>query len=115
MSGRAHRRHHVVDSGAVNLGMVFTVWDRLLGTWRADAVEARATYGVGEPEPASAIAIQLDGWRSRLQRPLEVGDPSIQPQAFEREKPVVAVEGSSPVVERVDDDCTSAVLARSGD
>ena len=38
VSGRAHRRHHVVDrgiDGAVNLGMVFSVWDRVLGTWSA--------------------------------------------------------------------------------
>jgi sterol desaturase/sphingolipid hydroxylase (fatty acid hydroxylase superfamily) len=133
VSGRAHRRHHVVDSGAVNLGMVFSVWDRALGTWRGATVDDDATYGIGEPEPVSALAVQVDGWRraaatrpvprpspllprrSRLQRALEVGDPSIQPQAFEREKPVVAVEGSSLVIERVDDDCTSAVLARSGD
>ena len=64
VSGRAHRRHHVVDSGAVNLGMVFSVWDRALGTWRADAVDEDATYGVGAPEPVSALASQLDGWRA---------------------------------------------------
>jgi sterol desaturase/sphingolipid hydroxylase (fatty acid hydroxylase superfamily) len=63
VSGRTHRRHHVVDNGAVNLGMVFSVWDRALGTWRADAVDEDATYGVGAPEPVSAIAIQVDGWR----------------------------------------------------
>ncbi len=65
VSGRAHRRHHVVDSGAVNLGMVFSVWDRALGTWRGDAVEPDATYGVGAPEPVSALALQVDGWRER--------------------------------------------------
>ena len=63
VSGRAHRRHHVVDSGAVNLGMVFSVWDRALGTWRADAVDEDAAYGVGALEPMSALALQLEGWR----------------------------------------------------
>ena len=63
VSGRAHRRHHVVDTRAVNLGMVFSVWDRVLGTWSDDAVEPDATYGVGNPEPESAIAMQVDGWR----------------------------------------------------
>ncbi len=63
VSGRGHRRHHVVDNGGVNLGMVFSVWDRLLGTWRDDAVEPDASYGVGAPEPESAIASQLAGWR----------------------------------------------------
>ena len=35
----------------------------MLGTWSDDAVEPDATYGVGTPEPESAIAMQVDGWR----------------------------------------------------
>ena len=48
--------------------MVFSVWDRVLGTWSNEAVEPDATYGVGDPEPESAIAMQVDGWR-RASRP----------------------------------------------
>jgi sterol desaturase/sphingolipid hydroxylase (fatty acid hydroxylase superfamily) len=68
VSGRTHRRHHVVECGAVNLGTVFNVWDKALGTWSDEPVGAHASYGVGEPEPQSPIEAQLDGWRRTRRR-----------------------------------------------
>ena len=70
VSGQSHRRHHVVECGAVNLGMVFNVWDKALGTWCNEPLEAHVAYGVGEPEPESAIEAQIEGWR-RVRRGAE--------------------------------------------
>ncbi len=103
VSGRAHRRHHVVDSGAVNLGMVFNVWDRALGTWCADAVEPDATYGVGAPEPVSALAIQVDGWREV--RPMKAGrDRAADPMSYHMivSRRQVLVQLDDDLVERLD-------------
>jgi sterol desaturase/sphingolipid hydroxylase (fatty acid hydroxylase superfamily) len=73
VSGRAHRHHHLIDGGGVNLGAVLTVWDRLFGThvpgpvpW--DREGDPPGFGVGAPEPLNPLRIQLDGWLA-LRRP----------------------------------------------
>ena len=63
MTPAAHRFHHGVDAGAVNLGPVFTVWDRLAGTWRPATTPGPAAYGLGRPTSANPIAVELAGWR----------------------------------------------------
>jgi sterol desaturase/sphingolipid hydroxylase (fatty acid hydroxylase superfamily) len=61
MTPGAHRHHHGIESGPVNLGPVFTVWDRLAGTW-VDGPTPRA-YGLGPADEGGAVAIELAGWR----------------------------------------------------
>lgn len=68
MSGRAHRRHHLVDGRAANLGAVLTLWDRAAGTWQPDTLVVGARYGTGSPEPVNPLAAQLEGWRRVVDR-----------------------------------------------
>jgi sterol desaturase/sphingolipid hydroxylase (fatty acid hydroxylase superfamily) len=78
MTPESHRHHHDVDAPAVNLGPVFTWWDRLAGSWVPLGRPAPARYGI--PSAGGAVAIQLSGWRDlpspaldeRL-RPIELG------------------------------------------
>lgn len=69
----AHRHHHRTGAGPVNLGPVFTVWDRMAGTWRAGPVPDGATYGERGPGDRGALAAVGSGWAQILRRPL-VGD-----------------------------------------
>jgi sterol desaturase/sphingolipid hydroxylase (fatty acid hydroxylase superfamily) len=73
-----HRRHHVLDFGsrgrAANLGAVFTVWDRLAGTWLGPvAADNTLVYGVGLNERQNPFRLELAGWidlfRSRRSLP----------------------------------------------
>jgi alkylglycerol monooxygenase len=62
MTPAAHRHHHGRDAGAVNLGPVFTWWDRLAGTWVSPAVPAPVQYGLPEPVTANPVRVELAGW-----------------------------------------------------
>lgn len=63
MTPAAHRWHHGANGEAVNLGPVFTCWDRLAGTWvGVDTPTARARSAPARVS-ASAVAIELAGWR----------------------------------------------------
>jgi sterol desaturase/sphingolipid hydroxylase (fatty acid hydroxylase superfamily) len=68
MTPAAHRHHHGRDGGAVNLGPVFTLWDRLAGTWVPAAAPAPTAYGPAGGSSANPLAIELAGWRE-LVRP----------------------------------------------
>jgi sterol desaturase/sphingolipid hydroxylase (fatty acid hydroxylase superfamily) len=63
VTAEAHRWHHVRGAGSANLGPVFSVWDRLAGTWRAGPVPAGSVYGEGGSGDVSAVAAEFDGWR----------------------------------------------------
>jgi alkylglycerol monooxygenase len=67
----AHRHHHLVDGGSVNLGPVLTVWDRLAGTWRAGPVPPTARYGHAGVSGDSVWGAATIGWRDRLLPPME--------------------------------------------
>jgi sterol desaturase/sphingolipid hydroxylase (fatty acid hydroxylase superfamily) len=73
MTPAAHRQHHGRDGGAANLGPVFTVWDRLAGSWVPATVPAPVLYGPAGPAVANAVTVELAGWRrlyrSRASRP----------------------------------------------
>ena len=68
MTPESHRHHHLLDAGAVNLGPVFTIWDRLCGTWVPGPVGSEATYGVGGPVSANPLRVELQGWGELLRR-----------------------------------------------
>ena len=72
MTPAAHRHHHGRDSGAVNLGPFFTVWDRLAGTWVPPSRPAPAAYGPPVPASANPVVVELAGWRqlARSLRPV---------------------------------------------
>lgn len=63
----AHRHHHGGHGAAVNLGAVFTLWDRLAGTWVPPGVVAPARYGPAEPM-WNPVRIQAAGWLALLGR-----------------------------------------------
>jgi sterol desaturase/sphingolipid hydroxylase (fatty acid hydroxylase superfamily) len=64
MTPATHRHHHSEAGAAVNLGPVFTIWDRMAGTWHPNglpenpAAEFPPRVGV-----ESAWEIQTAGWR----------------------------------------------------
>ena len=62
MTPATHRRHHLVDGPAVNLGPVLTVWDRLTGTWDPSPVPSGARCGTGRPDRGGALRCELAGW-----------------------------------------------------
>ncbi len=62
MTPAAHRHHHGRDAGAINLGPVFTWWDRLAGTWVSPDVTAPAAYGPAVRASANPVAVELRGW-----------------------------------------------------
>lgn len=64
MTPAAHRHHHRREGAAVNLGPIFTVWDRLAGTWVSPAVAPPTAYGPAEPGSANPIKVELVGWVS---------------------------------------------------
>jgi len=43
---RLHRVHHDPDTTGKNLGTLFTIWDRLRGTFVSRDVASNATFGV---------------------------------------------------------------------
>ena len=65
MTPQQHRHHHLeagLHAGAtVNLGPVFTVWDRLAGTYLDEPTPATAVYGATGPG-ANPWRSQTDGW-----------------------------------------------------
>ena len=66
MTPSAHRQHHGVSGGTVNLGPVLTCWDRLAGTWVDPCVSPPTRYGLPTRARSSAAAIELAGWRDLL-------------------------------------------------
>jgi sterol desaturase/sphingolipid hydroxylase (fatty acid hydroxylase superfamily) len=69
MTPAAHRHHHGRGSEGVNLGPVFTWWDRLAGTWVSAEAPAPLEYGPVVPASANPIRIQVEGWWTLLARP----------------------------------------------
>ena len=79
MTPGTHRHHHASGAagGAVNLGPVLTVWDRLGGTWAPASSPDRRLSPSAQLGPAvdGALAAELHGWRSlrrSMRRPLPV-------------------------------------------
>lgn len=68
MTPAAHRHHHGRDGGAVNLGPVFTWWDRLAGTWVSSEVPAPADYGPVVAASANPVTVELAGWVALVRR-----------------------------------------------
>ena len=66
MTPAAHRHHHGVEGGLVNLGPFLTVWDRLSGTWVAPDAPAPDRYGLGTPSGVNPLRIELAGWLELL-------------------------------------------------
>ena len=66
MTPDAHRHHHAAGVHAVNLGPVFTVWDRVTGTWLAPwSAPEPVVYGLGDGASTTRpVAIELAGWRA---------------------------------------------------
>lgn len=64
MTPGAHRHHHGLDGGRVNLGPVFTAWDRLAGTWVPAAVPAPVRYGVEGSDGTGILEVELAGWHA---------------------------------------------------
>ncbi|CAN5509764.1 hypothetical protein BH10ACT3_BH10ACT3_18570 [soil metagenome] len=63
MTPESHRRHHTIDGSAANLGPVFTIWDRLGGTWVGGGVDEQSTYGVAdEADVDGVVALEMKGW-----------------------------------------------------
>lgn len=87
VSGRAHRQHHLIGAGGVNLGAVFSVWDRAFGTFEPAAVPPGAVYGIGEPEPVNPLRIQADGWRRLATGPVPAGLRNSEPRAAVADRP----------------------------
>jgi len=63
MTPTAHRHHHGRGAGAVNLGPVFTIWDRLAGTWVPAGSPAPREYGLAAAASANPVTVELAGWR----------------------------------------------------
>lgn len=78
MTPAAHRHHHGRYGRPVNLGPVFTVWDRLAGTWVPPGAPAPSAYGL-EASCGNPLTIELAGWRhlvaSARRRPAEECPP----------------------------------------
>ena len=66
MTPDAHRQHHRSDANglrnAVNLGPVFTVWDRLAGTWVAPSPSGNFAYGTAGQVTSNPLRLEFDGW-----------------------------------------------------
>lgn len=69
MTPAAHRHHHAHGGGGVNLGPVFTWWDRLAGTWVAPETPAPARYGPAVPSSSNPLRIEAAGWVALIRRP----------------------------------------------
>ncbi|MEO5678590.1 MAG: sterol desaturase family protein, partial [Acidimicrobiales bacterium] len=64
----AHRHHHARHGRPVNLGPVFTVWDRLAGTWVPPDHPAPTAYGPADRGSSNPLVIELTGWRRLARR-----------------------------------------------
>lgn len=64
MTPAAHRHHHGRAGEGVNLGPVFTWWDRLAGSWVSPDTPPPREYGPAVPASANPVRIQLEGWRA---------------------------------------------------
>lgn len=73
MTPATHRHHHGRDGPAVNLGPVFTIWDRLAGTWVPADAPAPSAYGLPSSS-GNPVTIELAGWR-HLARGQRAADP----------------------------------------
>ena len=73
MTPAAHRQHHRRDGRPVNLGPIFTVWDRLAGTWLPADAPAPAAYGLPALTSRNPVTIELAGWRQLARRPADAG------------------------------------------
>lgn len=62
MTPAAHRHHHGRNRGLVNLGPVFTLWDRLAGTWVPAERPAPVAYGPAVPASANPVTVEFAGW-----------------------------------------------------
>jgi alkylglycerol monooxygenase len=80
MTPDSHRLHHARQFGKhetlVNLGPVFTVWDRLAGTWMWPEVRP-SVYGVDD-STANPFSIELAGWNLLLRRTNEQVTPTVE-------------------------------------
>jgi sterol desaturase/sphingolipid hydroxylase (fatty acid hydroxylase superfamily) len=63
MTPESHRHHHGREAATVNLGPVFTIWDRAAGSWVPLGEPAPDAYGPEQPAPANPIAVEIAGWR----------------------------------------------------
>jgi sterol desaturase/sphingolipid hydroxylase (fatty acid hydroxylase superfamily) len=62
---REHRIHHDRDE-SINLGPIFTVWDRWSGTYQRGESATDGQHEVGPP--VSVMAAQFGGWREFFER-----------------------------------------------
>jgi sterol desaturase/sphingolipid hydroxylase (fatty acid hydroxylase superfamily) len=63
MTPASHRQHHGRDGGSGNLGAVFTIWDRLAGSWVPGSVPAPVAYGPSDSAVVNPVSVELAGWR----------------------------------------------------
>lgn len=72
MTPATHRHHHGRDcSGrrtAVNLGPVFTFWDRLASTWVPAHIAPPDAFGMAARPSANPVRLELAGWMALLTR-----------------------------------------------
>lgn len=69
MTPGAHRHHHGPDGAHRNLGPVFTIWDRLAGTWcepDTDATPPEPWIAPPQDSTPGAVEVELAGWRRLL-------------------------------------------------
>lgn len=62
MTPAAHRHHHGLEGGSVNLGPFFTCWDRMAGTWISPEVAPPVQYGLNGEPTNNPLRIELNGW-----------------------------------------------------
>ena len=72
MTPAAHRQHHRIDlngrNRAVNLGPVFTVWDRMAGTWAAPSYGPAAIADQAVAASSNVLQLEFAGWLELLAR-----------------------------------------------
>jgi sterol desaturase/sphingolipid hydroxylase (fatty acid hydroxylase superfamily) len=66
MTPATHRHHHGREGGSVNLGPLFTCWDRMAGTWVPAGVPPPVLYGPAEGAEGNPLRIEMKGWRDLL-------------------------------------------------
>lgn len=80
MTPDAHRLHHGRGAGAVNLGPVFTWWDRMAGTWRdPSSVAVPVAYGIDDRAPVNPLVIEWRGWRDLTAHDRPSADAPVAP------------------------------------
>jgi sterol desaturase/sphingolipid hydroxylase (fatty acid hydroxylase superfamily) len=68
MTPAAHRQHHGAGAHLVNLGPVFTVWDRLAGSWVPPDAPAPVSYGPPVAASRNPFVVELAGWRELVRQ-----------------------------------------------